>query len=432
MTSPFASGNKDLISQARRNPILEGDDLVPSYMQQISDAFDKTYYEAGIGIQKDNKDALDEQRTNIAALGLGFNETLFLSNLYRLRANGFSEERIDERFAPQDKARLDSILAANSDTIIPPEELRSITKSRINGEVQRAEKRLSKGDDITAKLIGGIGGISTNPAIIASLFVPLGQEFAIAKTGSTIAKILKSGLIEGGVGALAEAGTIGTQKENAVFLGKNFDNWDAARNIALAGGGGFIFGSLIKSGGSAFDYIKGVRKGVDDAEEIIFNKIDVATGDKEAVRYMDDFAYTGERALSGDEFAPLHGKDITNEEYFEHINNAQRAYDEGAEWGVVAENKVYREKLPKPSKDTPKNIDDESLYSEFLTEADRAFDQKLFKDAAKIDVDLPVATRTGEEGETIIDTKNSRTLFKELDGELNGLQKIAVCMRGGK
>ena len=429
MTGPFSSGNKELLSQARRNPIKGNDDLLPSYWEQTAAAFNTAYYEVGIGIKIESRFDLKQESAKISELDLSFDDKHDLYNLYELKYNNFNKEAIDRKITPERQEYLNGILERNKDKIKAPEDLRSENQSRIKGEFKTAQKTLAQGDAITAKLAGGIGGAFTSPALIGSMFIPMGQEFAIAKTGSVVTKILKAGAIEGAIGAAVETTTIPQQKKNAAFLGKKYDNWNAAKNIALAGGGGFIFGALLKSGSSAFDYIKDIRSGVDEAGQIIKSQ---GLKDDGSIRYIDDFAYTSERAIKGDEFKPLYDEGITNEQFIKHIEDSKRAYDEAFEWGTVAENKAYQENLPRVSADEPPRINDDLIYSEYLTDADRAFDKKLFNDAAKIDNEIPLGLMEGETGERIIKTANSKELLKKIDSELTGLEAIAMCMRGRK
>lgn len=429
MTGPFSTGNKELLSQARRNPIKGNDDLLPSYWEQTAAAFNTAYYEVGLGIKRESRFDLKKEGSKISELDLSFNDKHDLYRFYELKYNNFSKESIDKIIAPEKQEYLSGILNRNRDKIKPPEDLRAENQSRVRGEFKTAQKTLAQGDDITAKIAGGIGGAFTSPALIGSMFIPMGQEFTIAKTGSVVTKILKAGAVEGAIGAAVETATIPQQKKNAVFLGKKFDNWNAAKNIALAGGGGFIFGSLLKSGTSAFDYIKDVRKGVDEADAIIKAQ---GLKDDGNIRYMDDFAYTAERAVKGDEFKPLYDENITNEQFIKHIEDSKKAYDEAADWGVVAENKYYQESLPKLNVDEPARVNDDLIYSEYLTDADRVFDKKLFEDAAKVDNEVPIGISESEVGEKIIQTANSKELFKKINDDLSGLEAIAMCMRGGK
>lgn len=433
MSSPFSAGNKELLAQAKANPLTREDQLIPSYWEQTSAAFNSAYYEVGIGISRESNIDLNEQIGNIHKLDLGFGDKNNLKNLYKMRYNGQSEEFISEKMTPEGKERLDKLLAANTETVLPASEVKRLNKQRITGEFQEANTTLAKGDDITAKLIGGLGGAFTSPALLSSMFIPLGQEFAVAKTGSTIAKILKAGAVEGVVGAGAEILNIGNQKRNSVFLGKEFSNWDAARNVALAGGAGFLFGSLVKSGTSAYGYIKDLRQGVNDATKITINSLDPVPGSREAIRVMDDFAYTAEKAIKGDEFAPLHGENITNDEFLAHMDNAKKAFDDASDWGEVAETSAYRENLTPTVNDIPARMSDDVLYKEYLSDADRAFDSELFSKADKIDTDIVVNVSQGKrEGEMVVSTRNTKLLAKEIDDELSGLEAVGMCMRGSK
>jgi hypothetical protein len=168
-----------------------------------------------------------------------------------------------------------------------------------------------------------------------------------------------------------------------------------------------------------------LRRGVDDAKKITTNNIDEA-----AVKYMDDVAYTANRALEGDEFPPLYGEDITPEQYVKHMDDSRVAYEEAMAWGEYNKTGNYDEALPAVKSDVTPRVNDDGFYKDLLTEADRGYDAELFKQAEKVDVEIPVGTRTGEEGEIIIETRTSRSLAKELDDELTALEGISMCMRG--
>jgi hypothetical protein len=176
--------------------------------------------------------------------------------------------------------------------------------------------------------------------------------------------------------------------------------------------------------------MKELKRGTDDAQKIITNNIDNTPANQAAVKYMDDVSYTANRALEGDEFPPMHGENITPEQYVKHMDDSRVAYEEAMMWGDFNKTGNYDELLPTARADVMSRVDDDSFYKELLTDADRAYDDDLFKQAEKIDVDVPVGTRVGEEGEIIIDTRTSRGLAKQLDNELSALEGISMCMRG--
>ena len=198
----------------------------------------------------------------------------------------------------------------------------------------------------------------------------------------------------------------------------------------MAGAGGFLLSALGKSGLETFKYIKELRRGTDDASKIITNNIDNTPSNQAAVKYMDDVAYTANRALEGDEFKPLYDETITPEQYVKHMDDAKIAYEEAMAWGEFNKTGQYDEVLPTAKTDTLARVDDDDFYKDLLTESDRGYDEELFKKASKIDTEIPMGVREGEEGEIIIDTQSSKLLSRQLDHELSALEGISMCMRG--
>lgn len=638
MGNPFSSGHKELLSKAKRNPISSVEDFIPSTWQQTKDAFDKSYYGVGIGIKKEELGAVQNELRNLDDQKLSFDDTIGLKNYYTMRFNGIEEEKVQKKFGDEGIKYYNDLIAKHSEKIKQPEQLKGEVKSRILGEVQEAEQRLEKGDSMTALIAGGVAGAFTNPAILASTMIPVGAGINIAKSGSIVAQILKTSAIEGVVGAGVELSTIEMQRQNAAYLNKELSNWDIAKNVALAGGGAFLLTALAKSGLDTFTYIKELRKGTDEAANIVINKLDKTPDNKAAIRQMDDLSYTAERALEGDEFKPLYGKDITPEQYNKHMDDANQAFKDVSDFGgfertnnyqpdriAIQEKKdfeimrstltkditnyIERQVSPteqdknlldlvrdfggiskseaisegidpaaiaKANKANPGNpifkedglsfdglaerlkgiageqrvegeldansalnlftevlegrlkgegpelqalmaggkydffpdvsdlsrelgvtgkeilkalksstpgvkqkriikeiddiitselkaaraqdldfsysdrvnkavaeakvqevalvdykaIDDELIYKELLTESDRAFDAELYKQASELDIDIPVGTRTGKEGEIIIDTRSAKELSKQVDDEISALSAISMCMRG--
>lgn len=430
MGNPFSSGHKELLSKAKRNPISSVEDFIPSTWQQTKDSFNKSYYGVGIGIQRESLGSVDEELRKLDDQGLSFNDTIGLKNYYKMRFNGIEEEKIQKKFGDEGIKHYNDLIAKHSEKIKQPELLKGEVKSRILGEVQEAEQRLKKGDSMTALITGGVAGAFTNPSVLASTMIPVGAGINIARSGSIVSQILKTSAIEGAVGVGVELSTIEMQKENAAYLNKELSNWDIAKNAALAGGGAFLLTALAKSGLDTFTYIKELRKGTDEAANIVINKLDKTPGNKAAIRQMDDLSYTAERALDGDEFKPLYSKDITPEQYSKHMDDANQAFKDVSDFGGFEKTGSYEAPQLKSNIDTLKGIDDDLIYKELLTESDRAFDAELYKQASELDIDIPVGTRTGKEGEIIIDTRSAKELSKQVDDEISALSAISMCMRG--
>lgn len=672
MNNPFVEGNREALSDARRNPVLGDDDLIPTTSEALSAEFDRAYFRTGSGIDNVINDLEIKRNKQISTRmkqdGFSSEDVNTFSQFYRpaLKRPDFDFTKdMDPRVANA-KFLYDQIKGKYPD-IQTDEQIRAEAKAFSMGEVKHADKIADKSDSLTLALLGGFSGVFTDPSVIGTMFVPLGQEVAIAKTGSIVSNILKRSAVEGGLGATGEALSIPLQQRNHAFLEEDFTTWDAAANIAMAGGGGFLLSALGRSGLETYKYIREIKRGTRDAKNIITNNIDPTPDQQAAVNYMEDVSYTANRAVEGDEFPPLYGEKITDAQYVQHMDDAKAAYEEAMNWdkigkgdivsevrgsrgadfeikqkeveslafensksfyertirtsdedkhlfdiiresgginrkeaisqgidpsivnelnrslpgrpvftkdgisldglaerlneldsagrfggeadanralqelsdvvngnksglspnienlvnnplyenfpppkalaeefktsanGIIkaleagkptknqqrirdrvqeltAENTaktkadnlkafnkavldeandkfdgirrsdfearlaaVEEEQLarvfgskPKFNKDVEPSIDDEGFYKDILTESDRAFDEELLKQAAKVDIEMPVATRTGEEGEIIIDTRSSKSLAKELNNELNALEGISMCMRGAK
>jgi hypothetical protein len=439
VSNPFAKGNKEILSQARRNPILSDEDLIPTTFDNLVAEFDRAYYRTGSGIDQELITRHNDRKEKLLARmsGSGFAQDDI--DLYNQFYNPYTSqpEILDpERFGTRTDERVTKAVEIHKQLlekypdIQTNEDITAEVKSFVKGEVQTADKIASKGDSLTLAFTGGFAGVLTDPSVLITMFAPLGQDVAIAKTGSMVSNILKRSAIEGALGATGEALSIPLQKQNRAFLDEEFTTWDAAKNIAMAGAGGFLLTALAKSGLDTYKYMKELKRGTDDAQKIITNNIDNTPANQAAVKYMDDVSYTANRALEGDEFPPMHGENITPEQYVKHMDDSRVAYEEAMMWGDFNKTGNYDELLPTARADVMSRVDDDSFYKELLTDADRAYDDDLFKQAEKIDVDVPVGTRVGEEGEIIIDTRTSRGLAKQLDNELSALEGISMCMRG--
>jgi hypothetical protein len=426
MSNPFAKGNETLLSKASINGISSVDDFAPSYTEQIGAEFDKFYYGMGIGIKKTQNDSIKREVSKLE--GLSFDDRLNAEKYYTMKHNGIGQEQINDHFT-EEGAQYYSDLLDSFEDLKKPEELKSETKARILGEVETAESISARGEDFTAKLIGGAGGAFTNPAVLASVMVPFGGGVNVAANGSKIANILKVSTAEGLIGAGVELTTIQFQKQNAAYLNKDLSNWDIAQNAAMAGLGGFLLTGLGKSGLDTYTYVKELRRGVNDAQEIVLKNVDVPEGSDSAIKQMDDFVYTAERAIDGHE--PIHGKDITPEQYQAHMDKSGEALKEASDWGDFKK-PIDEIEPPAVKADIAPRVGDEKIYSDLLTEADRAYDADLYARAAKIDSEIPLDVKIDKEGAVVIETRNAKNITKELDDQISSLEGVAMCMRGAQ
>ena len=422
----FESGYKEIDSKAKKLLAATDDDLtVPSWGDQFSAAFDAAYFRAGSGIANTVRDKLVERNSQLAKLmeEQGFPSDA-INAIHLNRPDIIPEGMSKDDFArtnPHYKPELyEEVMSMFKDQVKLDDELMAEAKQEAKGIVSSADKVLARGDSLTAAFTGAVGGVFTDPAVIATTFIPLFNSQKLPATMMSVGNILKQ---SGKVGAASMAGEVFSlplQSQNAAFLGEKFGVWEAATNLALAGAGGSILSAVGLSGLKATDFVKKTIKGINDAADAPLEALDAAL----TLGKVSDSIKTPEdiEALIKTQDDTLAGA----ADWTKDINQKTGQFGSGAVYDdILGVDDIAPEQAAK--------IDpvQSSIYDEFMTPDDAIRDAQMLKKASQLDVKIQERIDVDETGEQTQVLRSYKEAAAEIQKEIEGIEAVAMCLRGG-
>jgi len=255
---------------------------------------------------------------------------------------------------------------------------------------------MSRSQSGSAEFLGSVTGYMTDPINLSTMAV--GTPFAVAKGVGVLGKILMGGagaaVINAGTEALIQPFVLDYKLE----IGSPYGVEDAITNIAMAAGGGFVFGGAVGGISGWLGKIKNdalkskIPEGV-DVEEV-----------KLAVDQIDDMIETLKSNPEVVDVQKLKESTSSKKELDEAINKEQIELDKKYLQRIEAE----RNKANETSKIEPienKLIDDEKIVNAY-----RGIENPVISD-----------------GERMVDATKT---FDELDADVEGLELLKGCLVG--
>lgn len=450
MNSPFESGYRDLVAQAKKNPLESPDQLPASDLEAMQAQFNVTFNEERTtSILERMNQKLDIRSKQIAQdigapgddikmigqYGTGtqweryknvVKDNVLHDRFMRIYQNGIENaDEVDQFYTREFGAEWDAFvmvqdqIAQNPDKYKTDRQLLDEVRADIQAETAPAKQVLMRSDSIIPQFIGAAGAVVTDPAVIAT--APIGGSGSWVNSGRVISKLTKGFLATGATAAVTEALIQPDIKSVKNFLGEDFDAFDALQNVAAAGLAGGVLDTFFRGSGEALK--KWLKGSVDTAK--VLDEVDLPPEGEAARLALRDFALINEQALRDD--FPL-----SVESYQKHLELSSQADEYLSNFDQPIQ---VTHDIPEPKATEDFISPSDSLYDEILTEKDKAFDAELFAKAEKIIGDddiIPFIEDIDPKGEMSIGGARAKDVISELDNEVAALDSIRLCMMGGK